>query len=375
MSAAGRAATPGASHVSLRARPRAVRSPTLPDLHPRPGLARAIAGALAAGVARGAAVLYGLLALLAVVAELRGASAGLSLWWIDLGVLPAPVRIVALAAGGAILLAWALVRETGRRLRATAAVVALLVAAVAVRDTIVILTASASGAARLGVTIPLSAVTAVGFGLLALVTWRSSRRRGTLLGRGGIGLGIAVVAWAVVFPLAQMLWFGTTDYRRPADAAVVFGARVYASGRPSPLLWDRLRTGIELYRQGLVARLVMSGGDGADGFNEARVMADVAAANGVPHDAILLDESGVTTEATVRNSLAVLAAAGAPDPPTVIAVSQAYHLPRVQLAYSEAGIDVLTVPAPEAQPIVELPLFIAREVPAFWSYLLRICLF
>ena len=44
----------------------------------------------------------------------------------------------------------------------------------------------------------------------------------------------------------------------------------------------------------------------------------------------------------------------------------------MQLAYSDAGLDVLTVPAPEAQPIVELPLFIAREVPAFWSYLLRV---
>jgi vancomycin permeability regulator SanA len=352
-----------------------VRSHGLSDLHPRPRFAHALAVALVSGITRGAAVLYGVLALLAVVAELRGASSELGLWWIDFRILPAPARTAALLAGGAVLLAWAVVREPGRRLRAAAGVTALLVAGVAVRDTSVVIAASTSGTARLAVGLPLSAVTAVGFGILALVAWRSRGRRGGLVGPGGLGLTVAVVAWAIVFPLAQMLWFGTTDYRRPADAAVVFGARVYASGHPSPLLWDRLRTGIELYRQGLVPRIVMSGGDGADGFNEARVMADVAVANGVPREAILLDESGVTTEATVRNSLAALAAAGAPEPPMVIAVSQAYHLPRVQLAYSEAGIDVLTVPAPEAQPIVELPLFIAREVPAFWSYLLRVCLF
>jgi vancomycin permeability regulator SanA len=245
---------------------------------------------------------------------------------------------------------------------------------IAARDTVVVLGAAGSGLVRPAVPVPLSAVTAVLFGLLAMRAARPEGPRGRLLGRGGLGVAIAVTAWAVAFPLAQMLWFGATDYRRPADAAVILGARVYATGRPSPLLWDRLRTGIELYRAGLVPRLVMSGGDGSDGFNEARVMAQVAQDNGVPASAILVDPAGNTTELTVANSLALLAAAGVGQPPTVIVVSQAYHLPRVQLAFSDAGIDPLTVPAPEAQPIVELPLFIAREVPAFWSYLLRVAI-
>ena len=62
------------------------------------------------------------------------------------------------------------------------------------------------------------------------------------------------------------------------------------------------------------------------------------------------------------------------SPNGVIAVSQAYHLPRVQLTFATAGIDVLTVPAAESQPISEMPLLVAREVPAFWVYFLRVCL-
>ena len=58
----------------------------------------------------------------------------------------------------------------------------------------------------------------------------------------------------------------------------------------------------------------------------------------------------------------------------LIAVSQAYHLPRIQLAFAAAGIDVLTVPAIDPVPISEMPLLVAREVPAFWSYFLRQCL-
>jgi vancomycin permeability regulator SanA len=254
------------------------------------------------------------------------------------------------------------------------ALLSAAVAFVAVRDTVVALGAAGSGLVRPAIAMPLSTVTAALFALLAVRAARPELGRGRLLGRGGLGVVIAVGAWAVLFPLAQMLWFGATDYRRPADAAVILGARVYASGRPSPLLWDRLRTGIELYREGLVPRLVMSGGDGSDGFNEARVMARVAIDAGVPAGAVLVDPAGNTTELTVRNSLALLAEAGvAPDAPLIV-VSQPYHLPRVQLAFSDAGVDVLTVPAPEAQPIVELPLFIAREVPAFWSYLLRVAL-
>ena len=141
------------------------------------------------------------------------------------------------------------------------------------------------------------------------------------------------------------------------------------------LLADRIRTGIELYRSGLVPTLVMSGGDGADGFNEAQVMRDEAIAGGVSPAAIVVDPAGLTTEATVANAMAlVVARPGVAVPPRVIAVSQAYHLPRIQLSFATAGIDVLTVPAADPQPIGEMPWLVAREVPAFWVYYLRVCL-
>ncbi len=329
---------------------------------------------LASLAARGLAVVTGALALLAVVAELRGHTTDLSLWWIDLRDAAAPVRLAFLAVTGSALLAWAVRRAPGPRLRAPVASLAAVVAVVAVRDTAIALGAAGAGLVRPAVPVPLSAVTAALFAVLAILAARPGPARGRLRGGSGLGLVIAVGVWAVLFPLAQMLWFGATDYRRPADAAVILGARVYATGRPSPLLGDRLRTGIELYQDGLVPRLVMSGGDGSDGFNEARVMAQLAIDAGVPPEAVLIDPAGNTTELTVRHTLELLAGAGVPQLQTVIVVSQAHHLPRVQLAFSDAGVDVLTVPAPEAQPIVELPLFIVREVPAFWSYLLRVAL-
>jgi uncharacterized SAM-binding protein YcdF (DUF218 family) len=104
-------------------------------------------------------------------------------------------------------------------------------------------------------------------------------------------------------------------------------------------------------------------------------MRDVAVAAGVDSSDVLVDPDGNTTEATVANASAMLVARnGGGGPGRIIAVSQAYHLPRIQLAYANGGVDVLTVPAADPVPIGEMPILVLREVPAFWAYYLRVCL-
>jgi vancomycin permeability regulator SanA len=313
--------------------------------------------------------------LVGLVGELRGRTADVSLWWIDLRDLPDVVRIALVGAFAVLLLAWALRPTAGLPRRRVTAILCGLLGVLAVRDVIRFYVASSGGLVHAVVPLPLSLFVALGVVGLTLAVLRPSipGERGRL--RGLLTIGASVVGWGIAFPLAQMWFFGTTDYRRPADAAVVFGARVYASGSPSPLLEDRIRTGIELYSSGLVSTLVMSGGDGADGFNEARVMRDEAIRAGVAPSAIVVDDAGDSTEATVANTVALLAVRYGSDlPPRIIAVSQAYHLPRIQLSFATAGVDVLTVPAADPVPIGGMPVLVVREVPAFWVYFLRVCL-
>jgi vancomycin permeability regulator SanA len=326
-------------------------------------------------LARGAAVFLAIFTLIGLVGELRGRASDLSLWWVDIRDLPDIVRLPLLAAFAAVLLAWAVRSDPGSRVRRATAAASALFAAFALRDAAHYVSVVGGGFVVPSAPFPLSILIAAGLALLALAALRRPDLPAARGRRAAMGILLAAAAWAFVFPLAQMLFFGTTDYRRPADAAVVFGARVYASGRPSPLLADRIATAVGLYRAGLVRSLVMSGGDGADGFNEADVMRQEAIAAGIDPMAILVDRAGNTTEATVDNSLALLAArGGASVPPRVIAVSQAYHLPRIQLAYANGGVDVLTVPAADPVPIGEMPILVLREVPAFWAYYLRVCL-
>lgn len=338
---------------------------TSPPRRPGPALLLVLCGA--------ALFLSGFTAL-GLVGELRGRTLDVSAWWVGLGDLPAPVRIAVLGAFAALAGAWAVRPRTGPTRRWATMIAFGLFAALAVRDVVAFYGVVASQPVRPMLPVPLSLLVALL--LAALAVWVSRSRPSPAMARRPwtrIAVALAALAWAVAFPLAQMLFFGTTDYRRPADAAVVFGARVYASGTPSPLLADRIRTGVDLYRAGLVRTIVMSGGDGADGFNEAVVMRQVAIDAGVEPSAVLVDPAGVSTEATVANVAGMLDLRG-PNPPAVIAVSQAYHLPRVQLAFATAGIDVLTVPAQDPVPIGEWPILVAREVLAWWAYALRICL-
>lgn len=324
-------------------------------------------------VVRGLACFLALFTIVGLIGEARGRTTDIGLWFVDLRDLAEPIQLLLLGSLGGSLLAWVLAVRPGTFQRRLTAIVCVVFAAFAGRDVLRFGQAIGTGLVRPAVPIPLSLPVALGLGLVAIWIWRD---RGVRLPEWRSRAAVVAVALgaALAFPVVQIAFFGTTDYRRPADAAVILGARVYGSGVPSPLLADRIATGVDLYRSGLVPVLVMSGGAGTDGFNEAEVMRDRAIAAGVDASAILVDATGVNTDATVSHTIALLDEPPAVGPLRLMAVSQAYHLPRIQLAFSGAGIDVLTVPAVDPIPISEMPLLVAREVPAFWLYYLRACL-
>lgn len=132
-------------------------------------------------------------------------------------------------------------------------------------------------------------------------------------------------------------------YADPASAptapvALILGAEVYAGGRPSPALANRLDVGIELLRLGRVRALLMSGGNGTF---EVGAMRAYAIARGVSSDAILLDAAG---ERTLASCLQARDSFGARR---LIVVSQELHMSRAVYTCRRLGIDADGVVAPE----------------------------
>jgi uncharacterized SAM-binding protein YcdF (DUF218 family) len=273
----------------------------------------------------------------------------------------------ALAPLSVALLWWSCAPHiTLARRAACAAAVALTVGCAI--DALGVAQAERSGTVALDAALSLSAILAALFAVAALVIRRSAGVPHATSGvhalrrRGAVVLGAGTCA--ALFPLALSLTLGRSDYRGPADAIIVFGARAYADGRLSHALEDRVETAAKLYRAGLAPRLWMSGGPGDGDVHEVEAMRDAAIELGVAADHIALDFEGWNTAATARNLAPRL-----PEGGRVIAVSHGFHLARVRLAFARAGFDVVTVPADSPdRPLAARTRLHLRDAAGFWAY-------
>jgi vancomycin permeability regulator SanA len=187
--------------------------------------------------------------------------------------------------------------------------------------------------------------------------WRPEERR--LPPPARVLLGSTCVALAfLAIVLVHVLSYGHRDHRREADAAVILGAKVYPDGSPSHALIERLETGLELYRRGLVPLLILSGGEDPNGRSEPRVMRDWVTRRGVPPSRVILDETGVNTQATAVACAQIARDRGIRS---VLAVTQYFHCARVKMALEREGLACDTVPAAPLRDASGQPVRLSRE--------------
>ncbi|MDB6108949.1 MAG: hypothetical protein JWR69_699 [Pedosphaera sp.] len=321
---------------------------------------------LAGTIPRALALFFGGFTLLNLAGSLWRSNFDANLWWIDLRALPEMPATMLLLLASLCLLSFAVrpPRSVWRRLLTVSSVG--LVAATALWNTLEFYQLLIHGLVRPLLPVPLSLL--VFASLLVVLRAASRPARPCSPAKTSLGVLTILALCLVGFPVAQMVCFGNTDYRRPADVAVVFGARTYVDGRPSDALADRVRTACQLYRDGLVKKLIFSGGPGDGAVHETESMRRLALRLGVKSEDILTDTAGLNTQATVKNTEALFARLNAHR---ILVVSHFYHLPRIKLAYQRSGWDVYTVPAKESYFLRQIPYSMAREVPAMWVYYLR----
>ena len=118
------------------------------------------------------------------------------------------------------------------------------------------------------------------------------------------------------------------------DCILVLGCYVHDSGRPSDMLADRLRRGIELYQSGAAPKLLMSGDHGQKDYNEVKAMKLEAMDEGIPSEDIFMDHAGFSTYESIFRARDVFAA------DKIIIVTQEYHLYRALHVANALGIQV-----------------------------------
>lgn len=190
--------------------------------------------------------------------------------------------------------------------------------------------------------------------------WQKRTRRILLLTALSIMLAFTLAATLIVAD-------GLTDDIQAADVAIVPGNTVEKDGYPSERLRARLDQTVALYRQGLFPDVIVSGGVGSEGFDEAEVMKRYLVGNGVPESRIHVDGGGATTYLTAQNAARTMKEKGWQS---AMVISQYFHVPRMRLALQRSGIT--PVFSAHARYFELRDVYsIAREVIGYGAYLLR----
>lgn len=122
-----------------------------------------------------------------------------------------------------------------------------------------------------------------------------------------------------------------------ADCIVVLGCQVKGNGKPSDMLADRLKRGIELYEQGSAPKIIMSGDHGRTEYDEVNTMKQVAIESGVPSSDIFMDHAGFSTYESLYRAKEIFEA------DKLIIVTQEYHLYRALYIAEQLGIEAYGV--------------------------------
>jgi SanA protein len=119
--------------------------------------------------------------------------------------------------------------------------------------------------------------------------------------------------------------------------AIVFGAEVKKDGTPSVILKDRVETSVALYKSGKVEKLLMSGDNRFEDYNEPESMRQYALTLGIPDSDIVLDYAGRRTYDTCYRAKEIFGVNSA------ILVTQGFHMPRSLFLCKAFGIDAVGV--------------------------------
>jgi uncharacterized SAM-binding protein YcdF (DUF218 family) len=152
------------------------------------------------------------------------------------------------------------------------------------------------------------------------------------------------------------------------DAILMLGAGVHHDGTPSPALRARVDQAARLYDAGYAPLIALTGGSIDGKPAEALVAYQVLIEQGIPPDAILLEDQSQTTAQNVRYITPLLKERGVRS---ILLVTSPFHIWRARAMIGDAGFTVLVSPPPddpaESQPQVRL-WYVTREIGAWFLY-------
>lgn len=120
---------------------------------------------------------------------------------------------------------------------------------------------------------------------------------------------------------------------------LILGAGLKPDGTPNLMLADRLNRGIELYKSGVAPKILVSGDNGQERYDEVNAMKEYCLEGGVPPEDIFMDHAGFSTYESIHRAASIF------QVQSMVIVTQDYHLPRACYLAERMGIRYVGVAA------------------------------
>lgn len=147
----------------------------------------------------------------------------------------------------------------------------------------------------------------------------------------GIILVLSINFYVVLSTKKQIIEPSTIKNNNEYDCILVLGAGVWGD-KPSPMLQDRLDEAIKLYENGIAPKIIMSGDNGQEKYDEVNVMKGYAIEKGIPSEDIFMDHAGFSTYESIYRAKEIFKVNKA------LIVTQEYHLHRALHIANKLGL-------------------------------------
>lgn len=127
------------------------------------------------------------------------------------------------------------------------------------------------------------------------------------------------------------------------DAIIVLGAQVKPDGEPSLQLQWRIDAAVEAWKEHNCIIVTCGAQGGNEPAPEAHVMRDELIRQGVPEEAILVEDQSFNTRQNINHAVSLLEGR---EVRRVLIVTSDYHLPRAMAIAEDAGLDASGMGAP-----------------------------
>ena len=159
-----------------------------------------------------------------------------------------------------------------------------------------------------------------------------------------------------------ILLYAHTDNKEKSDVAIVLGAGTI-NNEASPVFKERVNHAVELYKEGTVKIIIITGGLGEGSvLDDSEVALQYAVECGVPQADLIAEKTSTVTQENLENAAVIMKENGFE---TAVIISDPLHMARAMLMAKDAGINAVSSPTPTSAYKTldtKLPFFFREEM-------------